>query len=64
MRYLQRYLSVDSTVESVESSGRSGTNIPASSVGPEMANFDPRLLESHKPQVTDPLLRRSKRLRL
>lgn len=56
--------SVDSTVESVESGGRSGTDTPASSVGPEMANIDPRLLEPDKPQVTDPLLRRSKRLRL
>ncbi|CEL09489.1 hypothetical protein ASPCAL12624 [Aspergillus calidoustus] len=56
--------SVDSTVESVGSGGCSGTDTPASSVGPEMANIDPRLLEPHKPQVTDPLLRRSKRLRL
>ncbi|KAL4778139.1 hypothetical protein BJX76DRAFT_366673 [Aspergillus varians] len=56
--------SVDSIVESVESCGRSGTDTPASSVGPEMANIDPRLLEPHKPKVTDPLLRRSKRLRL
>ncbi|KAJ5865875.1 hypothetical protein N7534_000428 [Penicillium rubens] len=56
--------SVDSTVESVESGGRSGTDTPASSVGPEMANIDPRLLEPYQPQVTDPLLRRSKRLRL
>ncbi|KAL2861060.1 uncharacterized protein BJX67DRAFT_391634 [Aspergillus lucknowensis] len=55
--------SVDSAVESVESDGRSGTDTPASSVNPETANIDPRLLESHKPKVTKPLLRRSKRLR-
>ena len=56
--------SVDSTVKSGESDGQSGTDTPASSVGPETANIDPRLLESHKPKVTEPLLRRSKRLRL
>lgn len=56
--------SVDSTVESVESGGRSGTDTLASSVGPETANIDPLLLESHKLKVTEPLLRRSKRLRL
>jgi len=43
------------------SDGRLGTNTPASSVGPETANIDQRLLESHKPE---PLLRHSKRLRL
>ncbi|KAL4911944.1 hypothetical protein BDW62DRAFT_215397 [Aspergillus aurantiobrunneus] len=56
--------SVDSTVISGESDGRSGTDTPASSVGPETANIDPRLLESYKPKVTEPLLRRSKRLQL
>jgi hypothetical protein len=55
--------SVDSTVESVESDDRSGTDTPASSVGPEMANIDPRLLESQKAIVTEPPLHRSKRLR-
>ncbi|KAL2868373.1 uncharacterized protein BJX67DRAFT_371439 [Aspergillus lucknowensis] len=56
--------SVDSTVESIESYDRLGTDTPASSVGPETANIDPRLLESHKPKVTEPLPRCSKRLRL
>jgi hypothetical protein len=56
--------SVDSTVESAESDGRSGSDTPASSVDPETANIDPRLFEPHKPKVTEPLLRRSKRLRL
>jgi hypothetical protein len=36
--------------------GQSGTDTPAS-VGPETANIDPRLLESDKPKVTEPLLR-------
>jgi hypothetical protein len=52
--------SVDSTVESVESGGRLGTDTPASSVGPETANIDPRLLEPSKPKVTETLLRRSR----
>ncbi|KAL4985989.1 hypothetical protein BDW68DRAFT_189182 [Aspergillus falconensis] len=54
--------SVDSTVKSGESDGRSGTDTPASSVGPETVNIDPRLLKPHKPKVTE--LRCSKRLRL
>jgi hypothetical protein len=56
--------SVDSKPASLESDGRSGTDTPASSVDLEMANIDPRLLESHKPTATEPPLRRSKRLRL
>ncbi|OJJ62706.1 hypothetical protein ASPSYDRAFT_65810 [Aspergillus sydowii CBS 593.65] len=56
--------SVDSTVEFIESGGQSRTDTPASSVGPETVNIDPHLLEPKKPKVTEPLLRRSKRLRL
>jgi hypothetical protein len=63
-RRLASTSSVDSTVISGESDSQSGTDTPASSVGPETANINPHLLESYKPKVTEPLLRRSKRLRL
>ncbi|KAK2801733.1 hypothetical protein FQN50_007648 [Emmonsiellopsis sp. PD_5] len=56
--------SVNSTEASLELDGRSGTDTPASSVGPETANVDPLLLESHKATITEPPPRRSKRLRL
>ncbi|KAF7164504.1 hypothetical protein CNMCM6106_001022 [Aspergillus hiratsukae] len=56
--------SIDSTDASLKSYGRSGTDTPASSVGPETANIDPRLLESQKATATEPPRRRSKRLRL
>ncbi|PKY02549.1 hypothetical protein P168DRAFT_283324 [Aspergillus campestris IBT 28561] len=54
--------SVDSSEASLKSNGRSNTETPASSVGFEMENIDPRLLESSTTISTQPPLRRSTRL--
>lgn len=56
-------LSIDSSDASLTSDDRSSTETPASSIDFEMANIDPRLLESHTAAVTKPLLRRQKRLK-
>ncbi|PYH89774.1 hypothetical protein BO71DRAFT_464394 [Aspergillus ellipticus CBS 707.79] len=54
--------SIDSTKTSLASFSRPGTETPASAVGSEMANIDPRLVESYTTTITKPPLRRSKRL--
>jgi len=48
--------SIDSAEAPLESVSRLGTETPASSVGFETANLDPRLLESNIATITKPLL--------
>lgn len=52
------------SIEVSESDSPSGNDTPSSSVGSEIANIDPRLLESQDTTISRPPLRRSKRVRL